>query len=232
MFLELGLATAGAASALLGYGVRGRSSQLLGPSVWRGPRGKRRIALTFDDGPSEATPELLDILDNSGARATFFQCGLNVERLPEIAKLVHGRGHEIGNHTYSHPRLIGCTEARIREEIAKTQHAITDTVGVAPRLFRAPYGARWFGLGPVLGEHNLMGVMWTVIGYDWEWESPEIARFVLSQIEDGGIVCLHDGDRVSPHVDRRKTLDAVRRIVPELSSHGFSCVTVSELMSQ
>lgn len=232
MLLELGLATAGTAGAIAAYGVRGRSSRLFGPNAWRGASGQRRIALTFDDGPSQATPELLDILDVFGARATFFQCGINVERLPGITKLVRERGHEIGNHTYSHPRLIGCSKARIHEEIGKTQNAIREAAGVAPRLFRAPYGARWFGLASALREHDLMGVMWTVIGYDWEWEAPEIARFVLSHASAGGIICLHDGDRVSPEVDRRNTLEAVRQILPKLCGQGYSFVTVGELVGR
>src|SRR5262249_13821536 len=100
------LAAAGCAgSGFLAWAVRGRSASVFGRSVWRGDPNRRAIALTFDDGPSEATPEILAILDRHHAPATFFQCGANVDRLPEIARAVHDAGHEIGNHSYSHPLL-------------------------------------------------------------------------------------------------------------------------------
>src|SRR5215469_18470833 len=86
-----GLATAG---ALLGWAVRGRSSRVFGPSVWRGSRARRTLALTFDDGPSESTPAILEILGRYGVSATFFQVGLNVERLPAVARSVREAGHE------------------------------------------------------------------------------------------------------------------------------------------
>src|SRR5437867_985502 len=94
-----------AASALLAYAVRGRSSTLLAPSAYRGSRRRRAIALTFDDGPSEATNRLLDILNRHGVPATFFVCGMNVKRLPGVLRTTALAGHEIGNHTYSHPAL-------------------------------------------------------------------------------------------------------------------------------
>ena len=95
-----------AASGFLTWAVRGRSAQVFGRSVWRGPRGPRALALTFDDGPSEATPQLLEILARHRTPATFFQCGANVERLPEVARAVAGRGHEIGNHSLLAPLLL------------------------------------------------------------------------------------------------------------------------------
>ena len=230
MLLEAGASIAGAAALIIGHGVRGRSSQLFGPSVWRGPPDKKQIALTFDDGPSEATPYVLEVLDLFRVRATFFQCGKNVERLPGIARQVHEQGHEIGNHTWSHPRLIRCSAAHIRQEIGATQRAILDAAGVEPRLFRAPYGMRWFGLRPALREYRLTGVMWTVIGYDWEWEACEIADHVVSHASNGGIVCLHDGDRTRSRVDRRNTVQALREILPKLCDRGYSFVLAPEFL--
>jgi len=230
MVLELGIGAPLTAALAAGYGVRGRSSPLFGPNLWRGPREKRQIALTFDDGPSEATLPILELLELYSARATFFQCGKNVERLPEVSRRVQDGGHEIGNHTYSHPRLLGCTPSRIREEIGRTQQAISRAAGTAPRLFRAPYGIRWFGLRPVLRQFGLTGVMWTVIAYDWEWEADEIAWHVISHASNGAIFCMHDGDRVSQRVDRRNTIRALRRILPELAGLGYCFVTAREMM--
>ena len=98
-----------AAGGLLAYAVRGRSSSVFGPSVYHGNRARAAIALTFDDGPSESTPALLRILDRHQVPATFFMCGQNVERLPAIAHSVAQSGHEIGNHSDSHPRFDFCS---------------------------------------------------------------------------------------------------------------------------
>src|SRR5437660_2197656 len=89
-----------AACALMAYAVRGRSSTLLAPSVYRGPRDRRAIALTFDDGPSEGTQQLLDLLSRLGVPASFFVCGMNVQRLPQALRETAAAGHEIGNHSY------------------------------------------------------------------------------------------------------------------------------------
>src|SRR5579863_2803349 len=92
-----------AAAGFMAWAVRGRSARVLAPSFWRGPAGRRAVALTFDDGPSESTPEILEILDHYKVPATFFQIGANVKRLPEIARAVREAGHEIGNHSHTHP---------------------------------------------------------------------------------------------------------------------------------
>jgi hypothetical protein len=97
------LAAACAAAGFMAWAVRGRSSSVFGPSVWRGPLDRRAVALTFDDGPSESTPEILDILARHNVPATFFQCGANVERLPAVARAVGQAGHAIGNHSHTHP---------------------------------------------------------------------------------------------------------------------------------
>jgi peptidoglycan/xylan/chitin deacetylase (PgdA/CDA1 family) len=230
MLVELAAAAALTAAATAGYAARGRSSQLFGPSVWRGAREGRLLALTFDDGPSPATLEVLGVLDLFAIRATFFQCGANVARLPAITRQVHEAGHELGNHTYHHPRLPGCSRARIRTEIGETQEAIERAAGVRPRLFRAPYGLRWFGLRQALAEYGLTGVMWSVIGYDWEWESEEIARHVATHASPGGIVCLHDGDRTSPRVDRSRTVRALRLLIPRLYDRGFRFVPAGDMV--
>ncbi len=206
-------------------------SALFGRAFSRGPRTHRQVALTFDDGPSEETPAFLDLLDAFAARATFFQCGQNVERLPAISRVVRDRGHEIGNHTWSHPRLPFCAPARIREEIGRAQEALARAAGVRPRLFRPPYGLPGLGLPRALRQHGLVSVMWTVMGYDWEWEASEIAAHVLSHVSNGAIVCLHDGNRVSPQVDRRNTLEALRAILPKLRDRGFTFVTAGEMIA-
>src|SRR5262245_34850061 len=96
-WMETGYAGLAAAAGFFAWSVRGRSAALLAPSVWHGPKTRKAIALTFDDGPSPTTPELCDLLETNGARATFFQIGRHVERLPDVSKRVVEGGHEIGN---------------------------------------------------------------------------------------------------------------------------------------
>ncbi len=226
--------------AVLGaaYGVRGRSSQLFGPSIYRG-RGKRKsIALTFDDGPSEGSLALIDYLEEQQVKATFFQCGMNVRRHPEIARRIYAAGHEIGNHTYSHARLCPRISRKpnllspesIYRELSQAQQAIRSETGVNPTLFRAPYGLRWVGLAEAQRSLNLLGVMWTVIGHDWEWPAPRIAKLVLRKSNPGGIICLHDGRDIQPKPDISQMLIAIREIIPALKAKGYFFETVSELL--
>ena len=235
-----GLAVAAAVGACVAggyYAVKGRSSQVFGPSMYAGTGDRRSVALTFDDGPSPGTIELLDYLAGENVRATFFQCGANVERHPEIARAVHEAGHEIGNHAYSHPRLcprLGwqpnlLSSNEIFEEFARTQRLL-QAMGIEPTLLRAPYGLRWFGLRETQRRLGLLGVMWTVIGRDWEWGAEAIARLVLEKTRPGGIICLHDGRDIRPNPDISATLAAVKLIVPALKRDGYAFETVSELM--
>src|SRR5690242_5084135 len=161
------LTGAGTGMGLAAWAVRGRSASIFGRSRWRGPRDRASIALTFDDGPSETTPQLLECLRKHGVQATFFQVGVNVERLPSIAREVAAAGHEIGNHSYTHPLLCFRSAGFMERELGRAQEAIARTAGVTPVWFRAPFGARWVGLGAAQRRFGLTGVMWTVIGYDW-----------------------------------------------------------------
>ena len=219
-----------AASALLAYAVRGRSSTLLAPSVYCGPRHRRTIALTFDDGPSEGTSHLLEILNRRQTPATFFVCGMNVKRLPGVVRATAAAGHEIGNHTYSHPAFYFRSQRFISEELSAAQSIIADTTGTAPSLFRAPYGVRWFGLREAQRRLNLLGVMWTVIGLDWKLPADRIARRILAGAKNGAIICLHDGRGVGQNPDIGQTLEAIERLIPVLESRGFTFETVSQLL--
>jgi peptidoglycan/xylan/chitin deacetylase (PgdA/CDA1 family) len=218
------------AAGLMAYGVRGRSATLFAPSVYRGPASRRSIALTFDDGPSESTPELLRLLAEHNVLATFFECGASVERLPEIAREVAGRGHEVGNHSYSHPRFYFRSTAFIRDELARGQEVIENAAGVSPTLFRAPFGVRWPGMREAQRRLGLLGVMWTVIGRDWKLDAPAIVRRVSHAVRNGAIVCLHDGRELVARPDIESTIEAVRRLIPALRAQGYRFETVSQLI--
>jgi peptidoglycan/xylan/chitin deacetylase (PgdA/CDA1 family) len=219
-----------AAAGAMAYAVRGRSSTVFGPSVYHGNRDRPAIALTFDDGPSESTPALLEILARHNVPATFFMCGQNVDRLPEIARGVAAAGHEIGNHTDSHPRLDFCSREFIYRELAGAQEKILRHTGVTPRLFRAPYGVRWFGLRSAQARLGLLGVMWGTIGRDWKWPAPRVAQLFLDRARQGHIFCLHDGRITEPAPDIGTTLAAVDTIIPVLKERGLRFETVSRIL--
>jgi peptidoglycan-N-acetylglucosamine deacetylase len=226
-----GGAVLGGLSATLAYGSISRSSQLFGPSVYHGPGHRRSIALTFDDGPSEGTLLLLEYLAKENVFATFFQCGMNVRRLPRVAGEVAAHGHQLGNHTYSHPRLPFKSQDFIDQEFTRTQRIIQTETGLTPMLLRAPYGFRWFGMQRVQQKLALLGVMWTVIGNDWRWPAGRIAKHVLARSSPGGIICLHDGRSVQPNPDVTATLDAVRQLIPMLKDQGYKFEIVSDLLT-
>lgn len=217
-------------AALLAYAVRAPRSSLLAPSVYHGERSRPAIALTFDDGPSESTPELLEILARHQAPATFFQCGANVRRLPGIARQVAEAGHEIGNHSDTHPMLHFKSRGFIRSELARAQDAIFEATGARPRYFRAPFGVRWFGLRASQRELDLVGVMWSTIARDWKRPSEELIPAVLHGAENGAIICLHDGRLLAarPHIGA--TLETVRQVLPKLRERGFHFEKVSEIL--
>ena len=230
MWIAAGSAVACTTAGVLAYGVRGRSSSLIAPSVCRGSAYRRAIALTFDDGPSPGTPQLLEILDKYGVKATFFECGVNIRRLPEIARAVLQAGHEIGNHTDTHPVLSLRSKQVIRREISRAQEAIRDTTGFTATLFRAPYGVRWFGMRQAQSELGLMGVMWTAIGLDWKLDGAAVSRRLLRTVKNGAILCLHDGRGIAPKPDVTSTIEAVRTMIPFLLDQGFCLETVSQLL--
>ena len=194
--------------------------------MWKLPGNRREIALTFDDGPSNETAKFLALLNKLGVRASFFLCGRNVERRPGLAREIVKAGHEVGNHTYSHPFLPMCSPTSVRAELAGAQAVIAEATGRRPTLFRPPFGYRSPALARLLPEMKLHGVHWTVIGMDWKWSAARIARRVLTRTRPGSIVCLHDGDRTRPTTDRNETLEAVKLIVPQLKERGYRFVAL------
>ena len=226
--VEEALLTSAAALGLAGYAVRGKSSSLIAPSVWHGDRTRPALALTFDDGPSESTPALLELLARYNAKATFFMCGQNVRRLKEVAREVASAGHEIGNHTDTHPPLYFKSPESIYRELALAQETIFQFTKTKPTLFRPPYGVRWPGLDAAQQRLGLTGVMWTTIGRDWKWPESRISR-LLKRAGNGAIFCLHDGRALQKVPDIRATLDAVEFVLPILRDRGFSFQTVGQL---
>jgi peptidoglycan/xylan/chitin deacetylase (PgdA/CDA1 family) len=215
------IAGAAAATGFLAWAVRGRSSNLFGPTLWRGPRDRRAVAFTFDDGPSESTPALLELLARLEVRATFFLTGSAAERLPEVARAVAAASHEIGSHGHSHQPLYLRSPSFIASELERAQEAIAQVTGVTPKLYRPAYGCRWFGLAAAARRLGLTQVMWTVLGRDWKWPAERVAARLIRGASNGAIYCLHDGRGLAPRPDLRTTIEAVRRAVPELMDRGY-----------
>ena len=157
-------------------------------------------------------------------------CGENVRRCPGVAREVAAHGHELGNHTDSHPRLDFKSPRFIYREMAQAQAAIQETTGIAPRWFRAPYGVRWFGVAQAQQLLGLRGVMWTVIGRDWRWPAERVSELVTKSAANGGIICLHDGRGVRPSPDIGVTIQAVEYTLPRLQERGFQFLTLSQIL--
>jgi peptidoglycan-N-acetylglucosamine deacetylase len=219
-----------AGAAFLAWAVRGRSAAVFGQSVWRGSPQRRSVALTFDDGPSEGTLAILEIVAQYRVSATFFQVGANVDRLPDVARAVAAGGHAIGNHSYAHPMFCFRSPAFIEADLRRTQQTIQAHTGIEPEWFRAPYGVRWFGMGAAQRRLSLTGVMWSVIGCDWKLNSEGVFQRLANGASNGAILCLHDGRGLQARPDITVTVEAVRRLVPSLLEKGYQFETVSRVL--
>lgn len=205
------------------------SSQVFGAALARGPEEGRRITLTFDDGPaSPFTEQMLDILRERKIPATFFVCGKNVERFPEVVRRIVAEGHTLGNHTYSHPFLYFRSRASIAEEIDHARAVIQKATGCRPEIFRPPYGVRWFGLTGVLRERGMRLVQWSDTGHDWNRGVEGIIQATLKSLRPGAVILLHDGHKVRPpaEVDRSDTVSALPTIIDRALELGFTFVPI------
>lgn len=206
-----------------------------GVVYWHGDSSQNKIALTFDDGPQSVyTPQILDILKKYNIKATFFLIGKNIEAFPELAKRIKGEGHLIGNHTYSHPDLRLQTRNQIKQQILKAEKAIIDATGLKPYLFRPPYG---FASNRVLQEAENSGytiIEWSVSGLNGRQDAPfdKIVRRVVDKTQNGSIMLLHDGNRLSNKTDRSQIVKALPIIIETLLKKGYQFVTIDELLSE
>ena len=194
-----------------------------------------RVALTFDDGPSRWTDPILDVLAANEARATFFLIGSAVEAHPEVVRRIAAAGHEVGNHSWSHPHLASeCDDSRVEEELRRTNDVLASVVGTPPRRFRAPYHDVDARVEAVAARLGLEQTTSTVAAPDWHASarSAFIVTIVLQRIRPDAIVGLHDG--VPPDegdgCTRDATVAAVAKLVPTLRERGFEFVTASELL--
>jgi peptidoglycan-N-acetylglucosamine deacetylase len=194
-----------------------------------------RIALTFDDGPSLWTEPILDLLAAHGARATFFLIGSIAEAQADVVRRIAAEGHEVGNHTWSHPHLArDCDDAHVRDELRRTNELLERIVGERPRRFRAPYHDVDPRVEALAADVGLAHTTSTVAAPDWHSAARAalIVTIVLQRVTPGAVVGLHDG--VPPDeavgVTREATVAAVAKLVPTLIDRGVECITAAELL--
>lgn len=186
------------------------------------------VALTFDDGPHPVyTPKILDILQRYNVKATFFLIGKQVEQFPEIARQIVSEGHEIGNHTYSHPNNLPKENwDEVRSEIEKCSTAIERVTGIRPKFFRPPRGFLNYRVLTLAQLEGYTIVLWTVSADHKDAPTPQaMAKRVLKLVHPCAIILMHDG-RVS---SRWKDVKALPLIIEGLRKQGYEFVTISEL---
>lgn len=189
---------------------------------------KKVIALTFDDGPtSNITPQVLATLRKYNIKATFFLIGKNLKKYPKIAQQIVADGHTLGNHTWHHWRKL-MTEFTASREIEDTADVMYEITGVQTCLFRPPNGFLYNGLvGYALKKKDAV-VLWSVDSQDWRGSKTSVDKLVnriVEKVKPGAIVLMHDGGG-----DRSRTVQALPRIIEELTKQGYKFVRVPKLL--
>ena len=182
---------------------------------------KKRIALTFDDGPHPIyTPQMLELLEEEQVPATFFLLGENVELYGDVVKDIAREGHLIGNHTYHHVQVTSLSLDEACKEIQETSDLIEELTGAGTEYVRPPFGT-W---NAELEERlNLIPVMWSIDTKDWTTQNVDwIVREAVKHAEDHDIILMHDS--------YQSTVDAVKRVIEQLEAEGFEFVTVDEII--
>lgn len=213
------------------YGVlqlsRSRTFQIFGGLVHRVDTADRAIALTVDDGPEPAaTEELLAVLRRHGARATFFLIGTQIERHPELARAIALGGHQLGNHSYSHRRMIFKPPAFIRSEVDQTNRLLREVGYGGPLMFRPPYGKKLLYLPLYLREKGIPTILWDLEPDSYEsiaGSTERIVAHVLERVRPGSILLLHAMNRAASRA-------AVEPLLVRLGQQGYRFVTVEELL--
>lgn len=206
------------------------------PDIYRvGDRSSNKVAITFDDGPSEEfTLPILDILRELDAPATFFMVGKHVEKYPHVAQRVLEEGHAIGNHTQSHRNLPTLSTLELQKEVMEATAIITEVTGVYPEFVRPPrgmYDDRFRRLARALGQEI---VLWSISTRDWRYgvTPTYIERFVESRVRGGDIILFHDSGALitSEGGDRRATVLSLANVIEIIRAKGLEIVPLAELL--
>ncbi|MGK4008626.1 polysaccharide deacetylase family protein [Sorangium sp. So ce1036] len=202
--------------------------------VRRGPPGARGVALTFDDGPSpEHTPEVLDLLDRAGVKATFFVIGRKAEAHPDLVRAIAARGHAIGLHGHAHDRLFALRSARVVErDLARGLEVLERITGERPTLFRPPIGHTSPRIARAVDALGLDVIGWSARGFDGlPGASPEgVATRVIPGLRDGAIVLLHDAAERDDHAPAG--VAALPRILAAMGQRNLAGVRVDAWLDE
>ncbi|MGF1522190.1 MAG: polysaccharide deacetylase family protein [Leptolyngbyaceae cyanobacterium] len=206
---------------------------VLGEEIYRVQTAEKLVALTFDDGPDPRyTQQISQILADAGARSTFFVLGRHAAQYPDLLDVLVQQGHELGNHTWTHPSLRLKSPRAIRAELESTDRFLREHGYDQPIPFRSPYGHSLFALPYVLEQRQQPNILWTVQLNDWKPEEPDVMMALLEpKFSSGAIILLHDGDGESEGGDRSNTVEVVRLILAKYQPLGYRFVTVSELLA-
>lgn len=197
--------------------------------VKNGPRDKKLIALTFDDGPHpKETNEVLDVLNKYDVKATFFIAGKHANWYSKPLIRASKEGHEIGNHTFNHPDISNLTNAQIEDEIMKCEETLIKLTGKKPTLFRPPFGSyKKEELSKIAQNHGYKIILWNTVDAR-DWQNPpasKIANVIINKAKNGDIILLHD-------YATNNTVEALDILIPEMIKKGFKFVTVSEMLEK
>src|SRR6267143_4756646 len=229
----LGLAlTSAAVATAAGYQSMAPTGQWYGRTFTGLPRGDKRLALTYDDGPNDPhTLRLLEVLARHGVHATFFLIGRYVQQRPDIVREIIKAGHVVANHTFTHPLLIFKSAGEIHGELSDCRAALTDAIGEHSNLFRPPFGGRRPAVIRTARKLGLEPVMWNVTGYDWNAPAAAlIEQKIAKQMRGGNVILLHDGGHHQMGADRSQTVAATDHLIGRYRSEGYEFVTVPEMM--
>lgn len=213
----------------IGLGVAVPKIRFFGPFICSSKTDEKVIALTFDDGPDpRSTPALLDLLKEENVESAFFCIGRNVAASPDIAARITEDGHVIANHTFHHSNATNWfTEARLLDELTKTQDAIKKATGSAPTCFRPPMGLSNPRVFRAARKAGLKVIGWTVRSLDTRLTDPEvIVRRIMKRIRPGGIVLMHDGN-----ISADRLIQTVRLLLNELRARGYLIIRLDKLLS-
>lgn len=215
-------------TGLITYADKGRPYyEETGEVVWDINTEDKIIALTFDDGPHpKYTAAILDLLAKYEAKATFFIIGKNAEKYPEVVLRSYSEGHELANHTYSHPFKVSITD--LQKELRQTKEIIYSITGFAPVLFRPVGGNYNDSMINAAVKDGYKVVMWSWHQDTQDWKQPgvkKITQKVLKGSKPGDVILFHDGGG-----DRSQTIKALEEILPVLKKQGYTFVTISELI--
>ena len=180
------------------------------------------LALTFDDGPSEKTPRLLDILKANNARATFFVVGGAIGGRTETLQRMHEEGHEIGGHSWNHANLTELDFDGVYQQLSWTKEKIDTAIGASSRLMRPPYGSCNKTVSSAAASLGLSVTFWNIDTLDWMYlDADKVYAVIMDEVRNGSIILCHDL--------YGSTVDAMERVIPVLLKQGYQLVTVSEL---